>query len=155
LPSGDLKEFALAVSRILVAVNSPWDSERFIAPIADLAQRLSADVVAAHVAEVQKEDEHDSDAKRRGEETLKLLVDGLRQAGTTVESLMLFSDDVPKAILNTAKAQACTLIVLGLSEHGFFKNILKRLFASDVVTNITKSAEVPVLVCPTQWKGTL
>lgn len=143
----------MAVSRLLVAVNSPWNSERFVAPIVDLAQRLGCDVVATHVAEVQKEDEHDSDAKRRGEETLKLLVDGLKQAGVKVESLMLFADDVPKAILNTAKAQNCTMIVLGLNEHGFLKNILKRVFASDVVTNIMKSAEVPVLVCPSQWKG--
>lgn len=145
----------LAGSRLLVAVSSPWASERFAAPILDLAQRLGSEVIVAHVAEVQNEDEHESDAKQRGEETLKLLTERLTEAGIHSESLMLFSDDVPKAILNTAKAQDCTMIVLGLSGDGFIRGIFKRLFASDVATNILKSAEIPVLLCPNQWKGTV
>jgi nucleotide-binding universal stress UspA family protein len=145
----------LAASRLLVAVSSPWASERFAAPIVDLAQRLSCDVVVAHVAEAQNEDEHDSDAKQRGEETLKLLTDKVRESGVTVEGVMLFSDDVPKAIVNTAKARDCTMIVLGLSPPGFIKGIFRRLFASDVTANILKLAEVPVLVCPQAWKGTV
>lgn len=147
--------FFLAGSRLLVAVSTPWASERFAAPIVDLAQRLGSDVVVAHVAEVQNEDEHDSDAKQRGEETLKLLAERLTDAGIKSESLMLFSDDVPKAILNTAKAQNCTLIVLGLSGDGFIKGIFKRLLANDVATNILKSSDIPVLMCPSQWKGTI
>lgn len=143
----------MADSRLLVAVSTPWASERFAAPIVDLAQRLASDVVVAHVAEVQTEDEHDSDAKQRGEETLKLLAERLSEAGIKTESLMLFSDDVPKAILNTAKAQNCTMIVLGLRGEGFITGIFKRLFASDVATNILKHAEIPVLLCPSQWKG--
>jgi len=145
----------VAGSRLLVAVSSPWASERFAAPIVDLAQRLGSDVVIAHVAEVQNEDEHESDSKQRGEETLKLLAERLAESGIKSQGLMLFSDDVPKAILNTAKAQECTLIVLGLAGEGFIKGIFKRLFASDVATNILRQAEIPVLICPSQWKGTV
>jgi len=136
-------------TRMLVAVSSPWASEKLIAPIADLARRLDAEAVVAHVAHVQDEDEHESDAKQRGEQTLKLLTDGLTQAGVRAEALMLFSDDVAKAILNTARARSCTLIVLGLTGKG----VLKRLIAGDVPANIIRQADMPVLLCPANWNG--
>ena len=64
-------------------------------------------------------------------------------------------NDVAKAILNTAKARNCTMIVLGFSGEGFLKGIFKRLLASDVVSSILKQSELPVLLCPTNWQGTL
>ena len=138
-----------AKSRLLVAVSSPWASEKLTAPIADLARRLDAEAVVAHVAHLQDEDEHESDAKHRGEQTLKLLTQGLLDAGVHAEAVMLFSDDVPKAILNTAKARSCTLIVLGLTGKG----VLKRLIAGDVPANIIRQADLPVLLCPANWNG--
>lgn len=136
-------------SRLLVAVSSPWASEKLIAPLADLARRLDADVLVAHVAQLSDEDEHESDAKQRGEQTLKLLTEGMRQAGVRAEGVMLFSDDVPKAILNTAKARSCTMIVLGLTGKGVFK----RLIAGDVPGNIIRQADLPVMLCPANWVG--
>ena len=136
-------------TRMLVAVSSPWASEKLMAPIADLARRLDAEAVVAHVAQVQDDDEHESDATQRGEETLKLLAQGLRDAGVAAESLMLFSDDIAKAILNTAKARKCTLIVLGLTGKG----VLKRLIAGDVPANIIRQASLPILLCPANWNG--
>ena len=38
----------MSKSRLLVAVSSPWASEKFLAPIADIANRLEADVIVAH-----------------------------------------------------------------------------------------------------------
>jgi len=136
-------------TRMLVAVSSPWASEKLIPPIADLARRLEAEAVVAHVAQVQDDDEHESDATQRGEETLKLLAQGLCDAGVATESLMLFSDDIPKAILNTAKARKCTLVVLGLTGKG----VLKRLIAGDVPANIIRQADLPILLCPANWNG--
>ena len=136
-------------SRILVAVSSPWASEKLTEPIADLARRLQAEAVVAHVAQIQDDDEHESDAAERGDQTLKLLTQGLREAGVAAEGVMLFSDDIAKAILNTAKARSCTLIVLGLTGKGR----LKRLIAGDVPANIIRQADLPVLLCPANWNG--
>lgn len=136
-------------SKLLIAVSSPWAAEKLMAPIADMAKRLDAEAVVAHVTQLSEEDEHESDAKQRGEQTLKLLTEGLRTAGVRCESVMLFSDDVPKAILNTAKARGCTMVVLGLTGKGVFK----RLIAGDVPGNIIRQADMPVLLCPANWVG--
>ena len=135
---------ALANSRILVGVSSPWASEKFVTPIIDLARRLEASVAIAHVAQLQEEDEHDSDAKQRGEQTLKLLAEALQEADIEAERVLLFSDDVAKALLKTARARDCTLIVLGLTG----KSMLKRLIAGDVPGNVVRQTDIPVLLFP-------
>ena len=89
----------MSKSRLLVAVISPWASEKLDGPISDLAKRLDAEVIVGHVAQLQDEDEHESDANQRGEETLKLLTEDLRATGVEAEGVMLFSNDVPKALL--------------------------------------------------------
>jgi nucleotide-binding universal stress UspA family protein len=138
-------------SKLLVAVSSPWASEKLTEPIADLARRLDASAVVAHVATLQEEDEHESDATQRGEQTLKLLTEGLQRLGISAEGVMLFSDDTPKAIMNTAHARECTMIVLGLTGKGVFK----RLIAGDVPGNIIRQADLPVLLCPANWSGNI
>ena len=136
---------------MLVAVSSPWASEKLAAPIADLARRLDARVLIAHVAQLQEEDEHESDAAQRGEQTLKMLTDGLIAKGIEAEGVMLFSDDTTKAILNTAHARQCTLIVLGLTG----RSLLKRLISGDVPGHLIRQTDVPVLLCPASWTGTI
>lgn len=134
---------------MLVAVSSPWASEKLAGPIADMARRLEATAVVAHVAQLHEEDEHESDATQRGEQTLKTLTDGLREAGIDAEGVMLFSDDTAKAILNTARARQCTMIVLGLTGRG----VLRRLIAGDVPGNLIRQTDLPVLLCPANWTG--
>ena len=136
-------------SRMLIAVSSPWASQKLTEPIIDLAKRLETDAVVAHVAKLQEEDESEADAKKRGEETLKLLTQAMLDAGIDAQGVMLFSDDVAKAIINTAKARECSLIVLGLTGKGVFK----RLIGGDVPGNIIRQSEVPVLLCPSNWNG--
>jgi len=139
----------LSKSRLLVAVSSPWASEKLAEPIADMAQRLEAEAIVAHVATLQDEDEHESDATRRGEQTLQLLTDTLRAHGIEAEGVMLFADDTAKALMNTARARGCSMIVLGLTGKG----VLKRLIAGDVPANIIRQSELPVLLCPANWSG--
>ncbi|MEM7681116.1 MAG: universal stress protein [Planctomycetota bacterium] len=136
-------------SRLLVAVSSPWASEKLARPIADLALRLSARVLVAHVATFQDEDEHESDASERGEQTLEVIKGALSEAGVDAEGVMLFSDDTAKAIMNTARKSNCTLIVLGLTGKG----VLKRLIAGDVPANIIRQSDLPVLLLPANWDG--
>lgn len=38
------------MSRILVAVSSPWAAEKAVDPVTDLAKRLSAEVLVIHVS---------------------------------------------------------------------------------------------------------
>jgi nucleotide-binding universal stress UspA family protein len=141
----------LASSRILVAVSSPWASEKLTAPNNDLAHRLDASVMIAHLAQQHEQDEKESDARERGEQTLNLLTDAMKAAGIEADSVLLFSDDVPKAILNTARARDCTLIVLGLTGKG----MLKRLIAGDVPGNLIKQTELPVLLFPPNSSQTI
>ncbi len=136
---------------MLIAVSSPWASEKLTGPITDLANRLNSEAIVAHVANIQEEDEHESDATNRGEQTLKLLTDSLLQAGIVAEGVMLFSDDTAKAILNTARARECSMIVLGLTGKG----VLKRLIAGDVPGNLIRQTNLPVLLCPANWSGSL
>jgi nucleotide-binding universal stress UspA family protein len=136
---------------LLVAVSSPWASEKLATPIVDLAHRLDAEAVVAHVAHSHDQDEHESDARQRGEQTLNLLTENLRRGGITAEGVMLFSDDIAKALINTARARGCTMIVLGLTGKG----VLKRLIAGDVPANLIRQADLPVLLCPANWSGTV
>ena len=138
-------------SKLLIAVSSPWASEKLLEPMTDLAKRLEAQVVIAHVAQLQEEDDEESDATRRGEKTLQLLTDHLREEGLICEGVMLFSDDISKAILNTARARDCTMIVLGLTGRG----VLKRLIAGDVPGNLIRQTDRPVLLCPANWAGAI
>ncbi len=138
-------------SRLLVAVSSPWASEKQLAPITDLARRLESSVVVAHVTTLQDDDEHETDATERGKQTLKVFTDHLVGQGVEAEGVMLFSDDTAKAILNTAKARDCTAIVLGLTGKG----VLKRLIAGDVPTDLIRQTELPVLLMPANWDGTV
>ena len=138
-------------SKVLIAVSSPWASEKLAAPIADLVSRLGAEALVTHVTTMQDEDETENDANIRGEQTLALLVSQLRDAGLEAEGVMLFSDDTAKAILKTARARGCTMIVLGLTGKG----VLKRLIAGDVPANIIRQADMPVLLCPANWTGTI
>ena len=136
-------------SRILVAVSSPWASQKLTEPLVDIARRLEAETVVAHVAKLQEEDENEADAKNRGEQTLRMLTQAMLDAQIEAQGVMLFSDDVAKAIVNTAKARQCSLIVLGLTGKG----MLKRLIGGDVPSNIIHQTDIPVMLIPSTWSG--
>lgn len=138
-------------SRILVAVSSPWASEKLGATIRDLAGRLGASVVVAHVARPTEQDETAEDTRVRGEQALATLTARLVESGVPAEGLLLYGDDIARAILNAADAQHATLIVMGLSGKG----PIARLLAGDVPTAVTKASPVPVMLMPADWSGTI
>ena len=139
----------MSESRLLVAVSSPWASQNVATAIVDLARRLESETLVVHVARSQDEDEDESTAKKRGEQTLKLLLNTLREAQIKTEAVMLFADDVAKAIVNTAKARKCTMIVLGLTKKGTWQ----RFIAGNMPESISRQSELPVLICPADWSG--
>ena len=138
------------MSRILVAVSSPWASTRLVEPVADLATRMQAEVVVAHVSRPSGGQlrEHE---QAEGETAVKTLAETLSGRGLKISTLLLFADDIAPAIINTAVEQNVTLIVLGLTG----KNVFARLIAGNVPVELIKQTRVPVLLIPPDWDDVL
>jgi nucleotide-binding universal stress UspA family protein len=100
------------MSRILVAVSSPWAAQKCVEPMSDLAKRLGAEVLVIHVSRPsagQMREQEQAD----GESAINILREKLAERGITVQTLLLFSDDIARAVLNTAIERQASLIVLG------------------------------------------
>ena len=138
------------MSRILVAVSSPWASERVAEPLALLARRLDAEVLVVHVSRPsggQMREQEQAD----GESAISLLREKLTGQNVVVQTLLMFSDDIARAILNTAVEREVSLIVLGLTG----KNVFARLLAGNVPVELIKNTRIPVLLLPPDHKGTI
>lgn len=138
------------MSRILVAVSSPWAAEKVADGVADLARRLSAEVLVVHVSRPsggQLREQEQAD----GEAAIRLLRDRLQQKDIPVQDLLMFSDDIARAILNTALERDVSLIVLGLTG----KNVFARLLAGNVPVELIKNTRVPVLILPPDWNKSI
>lgn len=138
------------MSRILVAVSSPWAAAKIVEPLTELAKRLSAEVLAVHVSRPSGGQMRDQELAD-GETAISVLRDTLQQRGIAVQTLLMFSDDVARAVLNTAAEREATLIVLGLTG----KNVFARLLAGNVPVEVIKNTRIPVLLLPPDWKGEL
>src|SRR5688500_12867476 len=138
------------MSRIMVAVSSPWASERIAEPLGDLAGRLKAEVLVVHVSRPSggqmREQEHAD-----GEAAIRFLRERLQARGVAVQDLLMFSDDIARAILNTAVEREVTMIVLGLTG----KNVFARLLAGNVPVELIKNTRIPVLILPPDWNRTI
>jgi XTP/dITP diphosphohydrolase len=135
-----------SMSRILVAVSSPWASQRVVETVGDLAKRIGAEVLVAHVSrpsggEMREQEQAD------GESAVRLLSEKLAERGVAVQTLLMFSDDIARAILNTAVEREISLIVLGLTG----KNIFARLLAGNVPVELIKNTKIPVMLMPPDW----
>ncbi len=138
------------MSRILVAVSSPWASQRVVDTVGDIASRIGAEVLVAHVSrpsggEMREQEQAD------GESAVRLLSEKLTDRGVAVQTLLMFSDDIARAILNTAVEREISLIVLGLTG----KNVFARLLAGNVPVELIKNTKIPVLLLPPDWAGAI
>ncbi len=138
------------MSRILVAVSSPWAAEKAVQPMTDLANRLSAEVLVVHVSRPSAGQMREQE-QSEGEAAISMLRTKLEERGVTVQTLLMFSDDIAKAILNTATERGVSLIALGLTG----KNIFARLLAGNVPVELIKNTKIPVLLLPPDWNGEL
>ena len=138
------------MSRILIAVSSPWAAQKVVDPLADLAKRIGAEVLVVHVSRPsggQMREQEQAD----GEAAITLLREKLQEKQITVQTLLMFSDDIARAVLNTAAEREVTLIVLGLTG----KNVFARLLAGNVPVELIKNTKVPVLLLPPDFAGSL
>jgi nucleotide-binding universal stress UspA family protein len=136
------------MSRILVAVSSPWAAQKAVEPVANLAKRLAAEVLVIHVSRPsggQMREQEQAD----GEKAISLLREALSERGVTVQTLLMFSEDIARAILNVAEEREVSLIALGLTG----KNIFARLLAGNVPVELIRNTKVPVLLLPPDWNG--
>ena len=138
------------MSRILLAISTPVAARRLVEPMGDLAKRLAAEVLVVHVCRPSAGQIREQE-QSGGEESLTVLQDELAKREIAVQTLLLFSDDIPQAILTTATERQVTLIVLGLTT----KNVFARLLAGNVPVELIKSAAVPVLLIPPDWTGAI
>src|SRR3954470_5436053 len=134
------------MSRILVAVSSPFAAERLVDTSGDMAKRPTAEVLVIHVSRPSGGQMREQE-QAEGEQAIRFMRDALRERGLTVQDLLLFSDDIARAILNTALERDATLIVLGLTG----KNVFARLLAGNVPVELIKNTRVPVLILPPDW----
>jgi nucleotide-binding universal stress UspA family protein len=138
------------MSRIMVAVSSPWAAEKVLESIADLARRLEAEVLVVHVSRPsggQMREQEQAD----GESAIRYMREKLQSRGIAVQDLLMFSDDIARAILNTALERDVTIIVLGLTG----KNVFARLLAGNVPVELIKNTKIPVLILPPDWNRTV
>ena len=138
------------MSRILVAVSSPWAAQKVVDALGDIASRLKAEVLVVHVSRPsggQMREQEQAD----GEAAIRLLRESLQERGVTVQDLLMFSDDIARAVLNTAVERQVTMIVLGLTG----KNVFARLLAGNVPVELIKNTPIPVLILPPDWSKTV
>lgn len=138
------------MSRLLIAVSSPWAAQKVVDPVALLATQLNAEVLVVHVSRPsagQMREQEQAD----GEAAISLLRESLQQREVAVQTLLMFSDDIARAILNTAVEREVSMIVLGLTG----KNVFARLLAGNVPVELIKNTKIPVLLLPPDWNGSL
>ena len=134
----------------MVAVSSPCAADHVAEPLGDLARRIGAEVLVVHVSRPsggQMREQEQAD----GEAAISLLRQKLEEKGVNVQTLLMFSDDIARAVLNTAVEREVTLIVLGLTG----KNVFARLLAGNVPVELIKNTRIPVLLFPPDHKGTI
>jgi nucleotide-binding universal stress UspA family protein len=134
------------MNKILVAVSSALAAERLIGPVGDFAKRLGAEVLVIHVSRPSGGQAREQD-EAEGEKAVRALQDGIVSRGVSVQTLLMFSDDIAQAILNTAQEQEATLICLGLTG----KNVFARLLAGNVPVELIRNTKIPVLLFPPDY----
>jgi nucleotide-binding universal stress UspA family protein len=134
------------MSRILIAISSPYAAQRVVDSVGDLAKRLSAEVLVVHVSRPSGGQMREQE-QAEGEQAIRFMREELHAKGLQVQDLLMFSDDIARAILNTALEREATMIVLGLTG----KNVFARLLAGNVPVELLKNTKIPVLILPPDW----
>ncbi|MGN6627634.1 MAG: universal stress protein [Tepidisphaeraceae bacterium] len=135
------------MSKILVAVSSALAAQRLVDPVSDLARKLAADVLVVHVSRPSSGPSRENE-EAEGDKAVRTLQEGLAVHGVSVQTLLMFSDDIARAILNTADEQQATLLCLGLTG----KNVFARLLAGNVPVGLIRNTRIPVLLFPPEFK---
>jgi nucleotide-binding universal stress UspA family protein len=85
------------MSKILVAVSSALAATRLIEPVTDVAKKMSAEVLVVHVSRPSGGQARESE-EAEGESAVRTLQEGIAAHGIEVQTLLMFSDDIAKAV---------------------------------------------------------
>ena len=121
-------------------------AERLVVPVGDLARKLGAEVLIVHVSRPSGGQARDHE-QVDGENAVRTLSDRIADEGVAVQTLLMFSDDIARAIINTAVEHHVTMICLGLTG----RNVFSRLLAGNVPVELIRNTRVPVLLFPPDW----
>ena len=138
------------MSRILIAISSTYAAQRVVDSVGDLAKRLNAEVLVVHVSRPSGGQMREQE-QAEGEQAIRFMREELHAKGLQVQDLLMFSDDIARAILNTALEREATMIVLGLTG----KNVFARLLAGNVPVELLKNTKIPVLILPPDWSKSI
>jgi nucleotide-binding universal stress UspA family protein len=138
------------MSRILIAISSPYAAQRVVDAVGDLAKRLNAEVLVVHVSRPSGGQMREQE-QAEGEQAIRFMREELHNKGLQVQDLLMFSDDIARAILNIALEREATMIVLGLTG----KNVFARLLAGNVPVELLKNTKIPVLILPPDWSKSI
>ncbi len=134
------------MSKILLGISDRWVPDSRVDAIADFSQRLQRSLLLVHVVYGMAGSGADPIP---GERVIEQVASRLRLKGAKAETLILFSDDLGDAILRTAEDHHASMIILGLSDKG----VLTRLIEGNVAQQIIRTANIPLLLLPHDWKS--
>src|SRR5258706_8480781 len=82
-----------AMSRIMIAVSSPWAAQKVVEPVADLAKRLGAEVLVVHVSRPSGGQMREHEQADR-ETSSSMLRHALAGNGSFSQTLLMVSQDI-------------------------------------------------------------
>lgn len=139
---------------ILLPTDGSEASDVAVQAVVGLARDMGARVTAMHVvppfhtftyrAEMLEdtEEQYDKDSNAQARKILATVEQKAQEAGVQVETLVIRSDDVYRAIIDTASTRNCDLIAM--ASHGR-RGVRGLLLGSDTQKVLTHS-QLPVLV---------
>jgi nucleotide-binding universal stress UspA family protein len=89
--------------------------------------------------------DYEQTMEKSAQKLLAKTADAFKAAGVTVETVHTSDPQAHKAIVDTAKAKGCDLIVMG--SHG--RHGIAGLMLGSVATKTVTHAHIPVLICRT------
>ena len=105
------------MSRILAAVSSMQAAQRITEPLADLARRLNAEVLVTHISPPASGHMRERE-QADGEQAIALLRTELEKRHIGVQTLLLFSDDISRALISNAAERQATRSQGGVERRG-------------------------------------
>jgi len=145
------RRFPLSSSHVLVGVSTQEAADKLVEPVARLAQQLGAKILLVHVTSSWEDDQAETHAKETGEKILCSLAGKLREKDIECQTVMPHANDVASELARVAVEHQCTLIMLGLTGQ----QVLTRLIMGDVPSSIIHKVQIPVLLYPVEWDGSV
>ena len=136
--------------RVLVPVANPSTLDALVDFAAAVARRKKGEIIALHVVS-QREAASPDEARRSAEGRRTLLeetVGSLRDRSVAIHTMTRLSDDPAQAILDTARGEACNLIIMGW--QGYMRSVAFGRSLGHVLDPVIAGAPCDVAIVKTK-----